>query len=610
MARPTRRPARVKVFIETGGRMLEGFTTNVSVEGTYVRVLREDLGDFQPKRGMHLSTTLYMPDPIGVVKSPARVVWTNELDIDIGGKKALGLGLSFTGADEEARRMREQFVDTFRIAVIVADSEPESVKFVSKTLGNDYEVVGCSTYDQVIEAVKKHDVGVVVAGRRVGDISGLQLIGRVSNSLPYSNVVGVLMCEDLDGERPGEITPTKKVFTFDMSPTPENHLRETVKNAVDFYLMHAEVQRINTELERRIRDLEVEKKRLRGEVSYLQRYLEKVVAIDNFIGESPAIRKVMQVYDRVKDHDAPVLILGESGTGKEILARAIIENGPRSDKTFITVNCANLPKGLEESELFGYKKGAFTGAVSDRTGHFKEADGGTLFLDEIGDLPISAQAKVLRAIENKEITPLGTSKKVKVDVRLVAASNKDLKKGAEEGWFRKDLYYRIAGVVLELPPLREREGDVPLLASHFLELSCARYSKKIPGFTPEVMEAFERYSWPGNVRELENEVGKIVMMADDSKPLALDLVSPAVLRRKKSEAGTSKTAPSIDSFVDVFPEIVMENGRGLDKIIKEMEGNVLRRAIDICDGNCTLAAKKVGLPRGTFRSRLAKHSKK
>jgi transcriptional regulator with GAF, ATPase, and Fis domain len=229
------------------------------------------------------------------------------------------------------------------------------------------------------------------------------------------------------------------------------------------------------------------------------------------VGSSPALRRVFELLEKVAGSDVSVLIQGETGTGKELVARALHEHGPRKNKPFLAENCAAVPAELLESELFGHKRGSFTGAFADRPGHFAAADGGTVFLDEIGDMPLAMQAKLLRVLQDGEVRPVGSNKVLKVDVRILAASNKDLRAMCRAGTFREDLYFRLAVVTVQLPPLRERKGDVRHLARFFLE-SVGREMGRQVEIAPEALALLERWRWPGNVRELENEIRRAVAL--------------------------------------------------------------------------------------------------
>src|SRR5215813_10046205 len=250
----------------------------------------------------------------------------------------------------------------------------------------------------------------------------------------------------------------------------------------------------------------------RKEAGYLRRELRRLTGLDNIIGQSPKMKEIFDLIQTVAPQNSRVLITGESGTGKELVARAIHENSARSQTPFITINCGAFPETLLESELFGYVKGAFTGANENRRGLFQAAHGGTLFMDEIGNMNLAMQVKLYRVLQEGKVRPLGSTEEIDVDVRVIAATNKNFAKEIAEGRFREDLYYRLSVIPIELPPLRERREDIPLLARYFLERFSKTMDKHIAGISPEVMRHLESYEWPGNVRELENTMERAVAL--------------------------------------------------------------------------------------------------
>ena len=309
----------------------------------------------------------------------------------------------------------------------------------------------------------------------------------------------------------------------------------------------------------------------------------------DIVAFSPAMAPVLALLDRAIESTATVLLEGETGTGKEVLARAIHLNGPRRELPFVAQNCAALPEALLESELFGVARGAFTGADRDRKGLFEEAHGGTLFLDEIGELPIHLQAKLLRAIQEQEVRPLGSARVRRVDARIIAATNLDLEQAVEEGVFRKDLYYRLSVLPLHVPPLRERREDIPHLVSRFLGIYAEREHKRIGGIHPEAMALLERYPWPGNVRQLENEVHRLVAFCEDGDEIGAQLVSESVRGYR---------APFQD---------ILDSGGALRGILDRVEARVVLERLRECGGNKTAAAGSLGVNRETLYQKLAKH---
>jgi transcriptional regulator with PAS, ATPase and Fis domain len=291
-----------------------------------------------------------------------------------------------------------------------------------------------------------------------------------------------------------------------------------------------------------------------------------------------------------------VLITGESGTGKELVASALHGASSRRDKPFIKINCAAIPHNLIESELFGYERGAFTGAVTSKPGRFELADGGTLFLDEIGEIPVEMQVKLLRALQEGEFERVGGIKTTRVDVRLIAATNRDLQAEIEAGRFRKDLYYRLAVVPIVLPPLRERRGDIPMLAAHFVEKYNRKLNKKIEGIADDALALLQGYNWPGNIRELENLIERVLLFADGPSITARDLPEP--IRQG------SPSAPALS----VAPLEASTSEGGLKDIVRmkaaELEKDLITKALEETGGNVTRAAKLLQISRKSLQTKM------
>jgi hydrogenase-4 transcriptional activator len=310
----------------------------------------------------------------------------------------------------------------------------------------------------------------------------------------------------------------------------------------------------------------------------------------NIIATSFAMRDVLARMDRLKDSDATVLILGESGTGKEVIARALHEESPRREKIFLPFNCTAAPRDLVESQLFGHKRGTFTGAINDQRGIIRAAEGGTLFLDEIGDLAPDVQPKLLRFLQGGEIMPLGEAPR-KVNVHVIAATNRDLEKDVREGRFREDLFYRLNTFVIKVPPLRERPEDIPLLASYYFEETCRRNNRHLTGITPEAMGYLTRYNWPGNVRQLRSEIERIVVFAEDGQSVGAESLSPDILR-------AAATPAPVRFHLDFSKPI------NFKEIMLEVERQLLSEALARHGGNATRAAELLGLRRQTLNYKL------
>ncbi len=319
---------------------------------------------------------------------------------------------------------------------------------------------------------------------------------------------------------------------------------------------------------------------------------------------NPVMKKIYQLVKKIAPSSSTVLILGESGTGKEVLAKYIHFCSKRKGP-FVPINCAAIPEELLEAELFGYEKGAFTGAIRSKPGKFEIANGGTIFLDEIGDLSPKLQAKLLRVIQEKQVERLGGDRPIKVEVRILAATNKDLEKEVKEGRFREDLFFRLNVIPIKLPPLRERKEDIPLLAKFFLKKICEREGIEEKKLTPEAMEKLVNYPWPGNIRELENFIERLVILSEGNIIGVEDLASFSL---------DFKTPIKNDSFKDnefltkiSLPEIP-ENGIELNKLLREIEIYYLRKALEVSKGVKTRAAKLLGLNRTTFIEKLKKYN--
>lgn len=325
-----------------------------------------------------------------------------------------------------------------------------------------------------------------------------------------------------------------------------------------------------------------------------------VKARSAIIGESSQMHDVFKIIDKVADTPSTVLITGESGTGKELIASALHGASSRRDKPFIKINCAAIPHNLLESELFGYERGAFTGAVTSKPGRFELADGGSLFLDEIGEIPVEMQVKLLRALQEGEFERVGGIKTTRVDVRLIAATNRDLQAEIEAGRFRKDLYYRLAVVPISLPALRERRSDIPMLAAHFVEKYNRKLNKRIEGIADDAMALLQAYPWPGNIRELENLIERVLLFADGPSITAKDLPDP--VRQGAGVHSVGSAAPSASVETPTTGEA------GLKDIVRmkaaELEKDLITKALEETSGNVTRAAKKLQISRKSLQTKM------
>jgi two-component system NtrC family response regulator len=331
----------------------------------------------------------------------------------------------------------------------------------------------------------------------------------------------------------------------------------------------------------------LEREQLVAENRYLRDLAGSTFRFENLIGQSRKMREALDLCARVAGRDSTVLLTGESGTGKEVLAKAIHQNSLRAGKPFVTVNCGALPEALAESELFGHRKGSFTGAIADRAGKFEAANEGTIFLDEIGELPLSLQVKLLRVIQEREVDKIGSSQPVKVNIRILAATNRKLKTQVEDGEFREDLFYRLSVVTIDVPPLRERKDDIPMLVSHFLKSFSERYQISPLTITDEALALIQRYAWPGNVRQLENAIERVVVLAQGNT------IMPEALPQevRESESRIAKIGLKLPD-------------EGID--LEQVEKEILSQALQKHAGNQTRAAQYLNISRKTLIYRMEK----
>jgi two-component system, NtrC family, response regulator PilR len=390
-----------------------------------------------------------------------------------------------------------------------------------------------------------------------------------------------------------EIAPDCFFLLITGVPTVETAIA-AINSGADRYVIKD--HELVDQLRRVVREVS-ESLRWKREAGYLRRELRRLTGLDNIIGQSPNMRSIFELIQTIAPQTSRILITGESGTGKELVARAIHENSQRAQAPFITINCGAFPETLLESELFGYMKGSFTGANENRQGLFQAAHGGTLFMDEIGNMSLTMQVKLYRVLQEGKVRPIGSNEESDVDVRIIAATNKNFEKEIAEGRFREDLYYRLSVIPIQLPPLRERREDIPLLARHFLETFRKVMEKPVESISPEAMSRLESYDWPGNVRELENTMERAV---------ALETTGEVTLRvlpdRIAGYSGTPSAAGSEGG--GAFPVA----GVDFEKEIAEAERRYLQYALERANGVRTQAADLLKISYRSFRHYAKKHN--
>ena len=438
--------------------------------------------------------------------------------------------------------------------VLVIDDDPAMCEMLEMRLGNRGLAVTTRTNPvEAVDLVSREDFDAVITDVNMKGMTGLELCRRVL-----------------------EARPNQPVILITAFGTMETAIQAIRAGAYDFLPKPFEIDQLILAIERA-----VTLSRLKSEVQQLRRAVAAAQSFDDLVGSSTSMTELYSLLGKVASSDAPVLVTGESGTGKELVARALHKKGPRAHGPFVALNCAAMPEALLESELFGHVKGAFTDAKTAKVGLFVAANGGTIFLDEIGEMPLGLQPKLLRALQEHKVRPIGSSAEVPFDARVVTATNRDLETMVEERTFREDLFFRINVIQVLLPPLRARGGDTLLLAQHFLERIAARTNKHVTGFAPEAAQKLMAYSWPGNVRELENSVERAIALASFDKIVVTDL--PEKVRHHRS----------------VAPAASADEGGPLVSL-DQMEQTYVMRVLASVANNKSAAARILGIERKTL----------
>ncbi len=449
--------------------------------------------------------------------------------------------------------------DSRPYGILVVDDEEGILESLALTLGGDYRVFTATTGARGLEILEGEEIALVIADQVMPLMTGVEFLEKVIERNPRT--IRMMLTGYADIGSLVRAINEGRIYRYIPKPWEPDELRLNVKRALEAYELATE----NVQLAAALAEAN---ERLRAENLYLRREVERKYSFDQILGSSPAMERVFEVMEKVAQTDATVLIGGETGTGKDLVARAIHYAGVRKDHRFVAQNCGALPDTLLESELFGHKKGAFTGAHSNKLGLFEVADRGTIFLDEIAETEPGMQIRLLRVLQDGEIRPLGSSETRRVDVRIVAATNRDLRKDVEEGRFREDLYYRLRVVEIELPPLRDRRSDIPQLAHHFLDRFNQRMRRNIKGFTNAAMDRLVACDWSGNVRELENELERVVALSGDAEMVAVDMLSEHIRGASpRAESGFAGLADdgnlnhSVDALkIRMLTEAVRETG--------------------------------------------------
>ncbi|HTP26626.1 MAG TPA: sigma-54 dependent transcriptional regulator [Anaeromyxobacteraceae bacterium] len=454
--------------------------------------------------------------------------------------------------------------------VLIVDDELNIRRVLAAMLAREgYEVTATADGEQALAVLQKTPVHVVVTDLVMPRIGGMELLGQIGAQFPDVPVIVITAHGTVDSA-----VQALKAGAFDYitKPFEQDELKKIIAKAT--------------------RAHEIERQNVHGPAADGEK--------PPLIGQSASMRQIYDIVAKVAESPSTVLITGESGTGKELVARELHRGSPRRDRPLIKVNCAAIPKDLVESELFGYERGAFTGAVGSKPGRFELADGGTLFLDEIGEIPVEMQVKLLRALQESEFERVGGIKTIVVDVRLIAATNRDLTALIADGRFREDLYYRLAVVPISLPPLRDRKEDIPLLVQHFIAKYNQRLGKRVERVDEDAMQALLSYSWPGNIRELENLMERSVLFSES--PVIHGTTLPDTVRERAAGPAVPIAA------VGPLGSIAAPSGASMKEIVRqaqaELEKELISRALEETSGNVTRAAKRLQISRKSLQVKM------
>ncbi len=442
-----------------------------------------------------------------------------------------------------------------QVKILIVDDDPNILEVLAMRLESQgFEPVKSASGDAALAMMEENDFDLVLTDLRMAGMDGIDLTEQVRRR--NAEIPVILLTAH--GSIPSAVEAMQKgAFSYLTKPFDDQELLIHIERAL-------------------------EKRRMQKQIHNLESLVEDRFSFKNIIGRSRTMKEIFEQVDLVAGSDSTVLLTGESGTGKELFARAIHAHSHKADGPFLAVNCGAIPENLLENELFGHDKGAYTGADSAKEGYFARADGGTIFLDEIGETPLSVQVKLLRVLQDREFTPIGSERAMTVDVRLIAATNRDLEQAVAEGAFREDLYYRIHVIPIHIPPLRERKEDIPFLVDHFIRKYAERLKRPIEGIDPVAVQQLLQQNWPGNVRELENRIEQAVVMARGTQLMPQDFF---FLRKEEVRQGFL----SFRQAKDVFE--------------KEYVTHVLK----VTGGHVTNAAKMAGKQRADFYSLMKKH---
>ncbi len=461
-------------------------------------------------------------------------------------------------------------------SLLIVDDEAPNLQKLKRTFIGEYQVLEARSGEEALDILRNRAVSAIITDQRMPGLSGVELLRRSLELRP--DVVRIVLTGYTEVEDLMDAINRGQVHRYITKPWEPFGLQQCVRQELERLELQRENERLAEELQVANSRLTQENVQLRQEVRFLQN------GHSELLYASAAMKELIRMIDRVLDTDSTVLIQGETGTGKEMLARYIQRNSPRRDAPFVPVNCGAIPADLTESAFFGHEEGAFTGATKTTRGYFELADAGILFLDEVGEAPLELQVKLLRVLQDGEIMSVGGQQSKKIDVRVIASTNRDLQKRVDEGSFRRDLYYRLNVFNIRVPPLRSRPEDVELLARHFLERQSRQLNKEL-SLHPETIGCMEQYQWPGNVRELENEIERLAILAEPGGAIAPPLLSARIRS----------------------PQEAVSPAEGLKDKVFELERRLILEALEEHHNNKSHAAKSLGITRQTIIAKLKQY---
>jgi two-component system response regulator PilR (NtrC family) len=457
-------------------------------------------------------------------------------------------------------------MDMIKQQILVVDDEKSMCDFLEIMLNKEgYEVTSTTSGEKALELLDNNLYSMVLTDVKMPVVDGFEVLRKTK-----------------------EVSPDTVVIMITAYGSPEGAVTAIKEGAYDYITKPFRVEEVKLTIKKSLERSTLIKENIR-----LRQAVEDRYKFWNLIGKSPKMQRVYELVEKVSQTKANVLITGESGTGKELVAKAVHFNSARKDRSFVTLNCGAIPENLLESELFGHMKGSFTGAIANKRGLLEMAEGGTLFMDEIGELPLALQVKLLRVIQEREFKRVGGIEDIKVDVRIISASNQDLQQKVAHGSFREDLFYRLNVIQIKIPPLRERKEDIPLLVNHFVRKYSADTGKEIEGISPEALELLLGYNFAGNVRELENMIERSITL--ETTPMIADRHIRSYLNERMISKGIPPTLE------------IPEEGMDLNKVVEDLEKAFILKALEQTDGVKKKAAEILGMNFRAMRYKLAKY---